>query len=526
MQHSLFRVPVLLALAALVTPAWAQILTAKVTGGEVRGIAAEGLTEFKGIPFAAPPTGANRWRAPQPVVPWTGVKQADHFAPGCMQDASMMKFIGSDAGVSEDCLYLNVWTPAKAPRAKLPVMVWIYGGGFAAGATSSPTYAGAELAKLGVVQVNVSYRLGAFGFLAHPELSKESGTGSGNYGLLDQIAGLKWVRDNIAAFGGDPSNVTIFGESAGGISVSMLAASPAAKGLFERAISESGGSFAPPLRSPNGSAAGENVPTLAVAEARGRAFLQKLGAKTIAEARAMPAAAILEAQGQGLGTGFWPVADGRVLPGDQYVLYRQGRFNDTPVLIGTNSDEGASFVRGKSTPAAFEASVRAQYGARAEAILAAYPHATEREASRSAQDLMRDSLFGWSTWSWARLQAAQGRHKAFVYYFDERTPQTPEGAPHASELPYVFKTLDARGGKPRPEDRAVSDLMSRYWTNFAKTGDPNGPGLPKWPAFDAAHPQAMVFGEHGGAQPYPNLEKLRAMDAYFSWRRERGAQKD
>ncbi len=524
MKHSLSRALILLAVAAVAAPVSAQILTAKVAGGQVRGVAAEGITVFKGIPFAAPPTGKNRWRAPQPVQSWTGVKQADHFAPGCMQDAAMMRFIGSDAGVSEDCLYLNVWTPAKAAGAKLPVMVWIYGGGFAAGATSSPTYAGAELARLGVVQVNVSYRLGAFGFLAHPELSKESGKGSGNYGLLDQIAGLKWVRDNIAAFGGDPSNVTIFGESAGGISVSMLAASPAAKGLFERAISESGGSFAPPRSGANANAPGENVPTLAVAEARGRQFLEKLGAKDIAAARALPAEEILKAQGQGLGTGFWPVADGRVLPGDQYVLYSQGRFNDTPVLIGTNSDEGASFVRGKSAPADFEANVRAQYGVRADAILAAYPHATEQEASRSAQDLMRDSLFGWSTWAWAKLQTQHGRHKAFVYYFDERTPQTPEGAPHASELPYVFKTLDARGGKPRAEDRTVSDLMSRYWTNFAKTGDPNGPGLPRWPAYDPADQQAMVFGEHSGPQPYPNLGKLEAMDAYFAWRRENAAQ--
>lgn len=525
MKHSFTRGLILLVLGALALPVSAQILNAKVTGGAVQGVANDGIGVFKGIPFAAPPTGQDRWRAPQPVKPWSGVREADRFAPACMQSPQMLKFIGSDAGASEDCLYLDVWTPAKAPGEKLPVMVWIYGGGFAAGATSSPTYAGDKLARLGVVQVNVSYRVGAFGFLAHPALSKEGGGGSGNYGLLDQIAGLKWVRDNIAAFGGDPSNVTIFGESAGGISVSMLTASPEAKGLFERAISESGGSFGPPVRKLGSKAAGENVPTLAVAEARGERFLKKLGAESLAEARAMPAETILKAEGPGLGTGFWPVADGHVLLGDQYRLYRRGRFNDTPVLIGTNSDEGASFVRGKTTPAELEAQVRAQYGKRADTILAAYPHANEKEATRSAQDLMRDSLFGWSTWTWARLQTKHGRHKAFVYYFDHRTPQTPEGAPHASELPYVFKTLDVRGGQPRPEDTAVSDLMSRYWTNFAKTGDPNGPGLPQWPAFEAADQQAMVFGQDGGsARPYPNAKMLAAMDAYFAWRRKNAGQ--
>ena len=522
MNRHVTRALIVLTLGALAAPVWAGIPTAHVTGGTVEGVVADGVSVFKGIPFAAPPTGRNRWRAPQPVEPWSGVKTADRYAAGCMQDPQMMQFIGSDAGVSEDCLYLDIWTPAKTASEKLPVMVWIYGGGFAAGATSSPTYAGKELAKLGVVQVNVAYRVGVFGFLAHPELSAESGQGSGNYGLLDQIAGLEWVKRNIAAFGGDPANVTIFGESAGGISVSMLAASPAAKGLFERAISESGGSFAPPRTGAPG-AAGENVPTLAVAEAAGKAFLDKLGVATIAEARALPAEDVQKAQGAGLGTGFWPVADGHVLLGDLYVLYSRGRFNDTPVLIGTNSDEGALFVRSGTTATAFEQMVRAGYGERADTILAAYPHATDAEASKAAQDLMRDSLFAWPTWAWARLQSEHGHNKAFVYYFDHRTPQSPNGATHAAELGYVFRTLDARGGQPRPEDTATSELMSRYWTNFAKTGDPNGPGLPQWPAFDDKDQRVMVFDGTSGAQPIPNLKKLEAMDAYFAWRRENAA---
>lgn len=502
-------------------PVSAQIVSAKVTGGTVQGVAADGIGVFKGIPFAAPPLGENRWRAPQPVKAWPGVKQANHYASGCMQDPSMMTFIGSEEGVSEDCLYLDIWTPAKTARDRLPVMVWIYGGGFSAGATSSPTYAGDRLAKLGVVQVNVAYRVGIFGFLAHPELSRESGNISGNYGLLDQIAGLKWVQENIAAFGGDPSNVTIFGESAGGISVSMLAASPAAKGLFHRVISESGGSFAPPR---TGSGPGQGVTTLAAAETSGKQFLEKLGANTIAEARALAAVEIQKAQGPGLGGGFWPVADGRVIPGDQYLLYEQGSFNDTPVLIGTNSDEGALFFRGNSTSDTFESMVRAGYGDCADVILAAYPHTTDQEATESARDLMRDSIFAWSTWAWARLQSNHGRNRAYVYYFDHRTPESPDGANHAAELGYVFRTLDARGGKPRPEDIALSELMSRYWTNFAKTGDPNGPNLPAWPAFNEAEQQVMVFDTETGAREIPNLKMLQAMGAYYARLRDKAAE--
>lgn len=501
----------------LFIPASAQVLTAHVTGGTVQGIAADGIGVFKGIPFAAPPVGENRWRGPQPVKAWSGVKVTDHFASGCMQDPAMMTFIGSKEGVSEDCLYLDIYTPAKSAGDKLPVMVWIYGGGFGAGATSSPTYEGGGLAKLGVVQVNISYRVGVFGFLAHPDLSRESGTGSGNYGLLDQIAGLKWVQENITAFGGDPSNVTIFGESAGGISVSMLAASPAAMGLFQRAISESGGSFAPPSSSGGG---GRGVPTLAAAEATGKQFLDKLGASTITEARALSAEEVRTAQGPGMGAGFWPVADGHVIMGDQYLLYEQGRFNDTPILIGTNSDEGALFVRGDTAVAALESMVRAGYGDRADTILAAYPHATDQEATQAARDLARDSIFAWSTWVWARMQSTHGRNKAFVYYFDHRTPESPNGATHAAELGYVFRTLDVRGGNPRPEDTAVSELMSRYWTNFAKTGDPNGPGLPAWPVFDNSKQQVMVFDDGANAARIPNLKKLQAMDAYFAWLRE------
>ena len=339
----------------------------------MRGVEENGLAVYKGIPFAAPPVGDLRWRSPQPAAAWSGVLKADAFAPVCPQPDGANAALGMPVlPSSEDCLYLNVWTPVSLfSSRRAPVMVWIYGGGFASGGTGLPSYSGEHLARKGVVVVSIAYRLGAFGFLAHPDLSAESGHGSGDFGLLDQIAALKWVKANIAAFGGDPDNVTIFGESAGGISVSMLAASPLAKDLFQRAISESGGSFAPSRTANQG---GTNTPSLAVAERQGATFIQGLGAASIADARKIPADTILKAGGR-----FWPVMDGYVIPGDQYELYKAGQYNDTPILIGTNSDEGALFPQAPNA-AAYVANVRAAYGDYADKILAAYPGDTDAEA--------------------------------------------------------------------------------------------------------------------------------------------------
>jgi len=508
------------------TVAHAQIREVDVTGGKVAGVSAGGTTVFKGIPFAAAPVGERRWKAPQPVAPWTGVRDGSKFGAACVQDPMFPRLFAGPTELSEDCLYLNVWTPAKSAGDKLPVMVWIYGGGFVGGQTSAPIYDGAKLAAKGVILVSVAYRLGAFGFLAHPELSRESGKGSGNFGLQDQIAGLQWVKANIAKFGGDPGRVTIFGESAGGISVSMLTASPAANGLFQRAISESGGSFGGPRR---GNEGGLNVPPLKVAEANGQKFLEKLGVNNIAAGRAVGVDKIMAAQGAGLSAAaaFWPVFDGDVLPGDQYELYQAKQFNDTPVLIGTNSDEGGLFIPGKVPPAAFEQTVRSGFGKSAESVLAAYPHATEAESSAAARNLMRESTFAWHTWAWAMLQSEKGKGKAFVYYYDHRTPQQPNGAGHGSEIAYVFRTLGAPGtnlGGPdvptRPEDIKMSELMSSYWTNFAKTGNPNGPGLPLWPEFSAKDQRVMFFDDtQPGARPVPNAEQLEALDGYYAWRR-------
>jgi para-nitrobenzyl esterase len=434
-----------------------------------------------------------------------------------MQDARMAASMGSEVRSSEDCLYLNVWTPAKSPAERLPVMVWIYGGAFIGGMTSVPMYDGTQLARKGVVLVSVAYRLGPFGFLAHPQLTREGHGSSGNYGLEDPIAALRWVRANIQKFGGDPSRVTIFGESAGAIAVSMLASSPQARGLFQRAISESGGNFAPPKYASEG---GQNVPPLKLAEKVGEKFLADLGVADIKTARALPAEQVLKATGAGTGR-FWPVFDGKVLPGDQYEGYSRGRFNDTPVLIGTNSDEGAMFARPGVTAASFEKQVRDGYGPNADAILAANPHRSDAEAALASKQLFRDSAFAWNTWTWARLQSSKGRNKAYVYYFDHRTPASPDGASHTTEIPFVFGNFAS--GAATGADARLSDLVSSYWVNFAKKGDPNGPGLPAWPAFVADNQVAMTFDEASGARALPNRAQLDALDAYYAWRRTEAA---
>lgn len=503
--------------------ALSQIQNVKSRDGQLQGVVADGVASFKGIPFAAPPVGDLRWKSPEPAKAWTGVRKADTYAPGCVQDPGMLKMMGTSASVSEDCLYLNVWTAAKNDKEKRPVMVWIHGGAFVGGMTGTPMFDGTKFAKKGVVLVSIAYRLGVFGFMAHPELSRESGKGSGTYGIQDMIAGLRWVKNNIAQFGGDPSRVTIFGESAGGIAVGMLSAAPQAKGLFQRAISESGGSFAPP-RTADG--AGMNVAALKLAEPAGVNFLKKLGAADIKSARALPAEQIQKAAGGGMGggAGFWPVADGNVLPGDPYKLYEKGRFNDTPILVGTNSNEGGLFMRGPTTVASFEKQIRSGYGDRADVMLSAYPHSTDAEAARSSADVFREFAFAWPTWAWARMQSQKGKGKAFVYYFDHRTPKEPDGANHGSEITYVFQNFvsgpGGPSGPPSQEDLTLSDLIQSYWINFAATGDPNGPGLPQWPAFTEKAQKVMRFDTGASVKPIPNLEKLKAYDSYYSWRRE------
>lgn len=496
-------------------PAFSQLQTVQVTGGEIQGVVKNGVASFKGIPFAAPPIGALRWKPPQPVKPWSGVRKADDFGPAPMQNRAASLLMGGWSPVSEDCLYLNVWTAATNADEKLPVMVWIYGGGFMIGMTSVPVYDGTKLAEKGVVLVSVAYRVGPFGFLAHPELSRESGKGSGCYGLQDQVAGLRWVKDNIARFGGDPSRVTIFGESAGGASVSLLTVVPAAKGLFHRAIAESGSVMAPARLVP-----------LPSAEQAGQKFLAQLGATNLASARALSAQEIQKAiKGISLGQ-FGPVPDGDFLPGQPYELFDAGQFNDTPILIGINSDEGAWFVKlafPSATSEGFEKQVRDVFGPAAENLLRAYPHSTPAETHKSCKEVLRDWAMGWPTCAWAELQSRKAHHPAYVYYFDHRNSTSPDGAIHGAEIAYVFRNLTAWLGAPTPplpEDVALSELMSSCWVNFARTGDPNGPGLPAWPAFDEKEMKAMVFDNTPSARPFPNLEKLKLFDGYYAPHRE------
>jgi len=504
---------VLLAIAIAVVPciSLASTTIAKVEQGSLQGTREAGLTVYRGVPFAAPPVGDLRWRPPQPAAKWSGVRPADTFAPQCVQSIPSIT-------TSEDCLYLNVWTPAKSSSARVPVLVWIYGGGFAVGGTSVPTYSGEFLAQKGVVLVSIAYRVGALGFLAHPELSAESPQHvSGNYGLLDMIAALQWIKKNIAAFGGDPTKVTIFGESAGGIAVSQLCASPLAKGLFEGAISESGGSFGPPRA---GGMPGENMRPLAIAELDGLAFAINAGAASVAELRKLPAEKVLAAT-RGMA---WPNIDGWVIPSDQYTLYEGKKFNDIPVLIGYNSDEGASFSH-ESAPKAYIEGVHRRYDSFADSMLKAYPTG-DKSVPKTARDLARDSAFGWHTWIWAQLQSSLGKAKVFYYYFDQHpdypadSPQAGHGSPHGMEVEYVFgHVTGGSSGKPSATDFAISEAMATYWTNFAKYGDPNGKGMPAWPAFSDQHPELMYFAGTPHTGPVPNPEGLKALDAYFAWRR-------
>jgi para-nitrobenzyl esterase len=494
--------------------------TVEVTGGKIEGFEQDEVLVYKGVPFAAPPVGDLRWKEPGPVESWTGVKKADAFAPACMQASNSM---GNTAPVSEDCLYLNVWTPAKKQNEQLPVIFWIYGGGFSGGSTSTPMYDGTGFAKKGVVFVSVAYRVGPFGFLAHPELSRESGKGSGSYGMQDMIAGLEWVKKNIARFGGDSANVTIFGHSAGGAAVSILAASPLTKGLFHRAICMSGGNFGP-LQTSNQAGMGMGVPALEVAEANGTAFLEELGSADIKAARTLSAEEIQKALAGGMGgMRFRPGADGYVISNDLYSLHKEGNFNYTPILLGHTSNEMGSFGgRGNATPEDFEKQIKSQYGPFADAILSAYPHSTDDEATKASSGVRNDSGFAYNTWTWSRLQSQTGNGNAYQYYFDYH-PRSPDGGSgHGSDVPHAFQTLGGRMGEPSAEDLKLSDMISSYWVNFAKTGDPNGLGLPEWPAFAEDNQKVMVFDESPSARPVPNIDKLKAFDAYITWVREGG----
>jgi para-nitrobenzyl esterase len=464
---------------------------AKTADGELEGIASDDgkVRIFRGIPYAAPPVGALRWKAPQPAASWTGVRKAVEYGARCMQNRVFDDMVFRDNGPSEDCLYLNIWAPTTARREKLPVMAWIYGGGFVAGSTSEPRQDGEHLSKKGVMVVSFNYRLDVFGFFSHPELVKESGrNAAGNYGLLDQVAALQWIKKNIAAFGGDPENVTIFGESAGSFSVSALIASPLAKGLFHRAIGESGAFFGTTLQ----------LKPLAETEKADLEFTKtSLGTTSIDTLRAKPADEILKASAKERMLRFTPNIDGYFLPQDVGAIYAGGRQSPVSLLAGWNADEGEyQSIFGKDPPTAqnFQAYVRRLFGTNAEAFLKLYPALTDAEARRSAQDLAGDQFIAYPTWKWLEMQHKTGKSLVYRYRFDQTLPWAADyspkpgeepTAPHAAEIEYVFGMLSSRRLPWRPEDRKVSDLMGSYWTNFARTGDPNSPGLPRWPVYSS-----------------------------------------
>lgn len=511
-----------LALAAFQAVGACASLRVKIDSGTVQGKLGKGphIRAFLGIPFAAPPIGKLRWRAPQAVHPWKGVRKTVAFGPRCMQRRIYSDMVFRDNGPSENCLYLNVWTPATSASENLPVMVWIYGGGFQAGSTSEPRQDGENLAKKGVVVVSANYRLGIFGFFSYPDLTKESPHhASGDYGLMDQIAALRWVRKNIAAFGGNPHNVTIFGQSAGSFSVSALMASPLARGLFQKAIGESGSFLG------SGSRLGAAKP-LAVTEEAGEKFARSIGVTSLKQLRAIPTDKLLQDAAK---TNFWPNIDGYVLPQSVVQIYAEGKQSHVPLLAGWNKDEASFALYSGKKPTAqnLVKLIKSRFGPQADEALKLYPHATEKEAIRSTEDLASEFFTVFDTWKWIEMQYKSGV-PVYRYYFTRTPPEPPGamagkvpliklGARHSAEIPYVFGDLEWKKAPWEPVDFKISDQMSSYWTNFAKTGNPNGPGLPHWPRYKRQdNYQVMVIGTHTHARPAKHRKRFEFLDSFVS----------
>jgi para-nitrobenzyl esterase len=464
-----------------------------VSGGPAKKA---GVRAFKGVAYAQPPVGSLRWRAPEPVKEWVGLKLATDFSPNCTQPSKP-----GDPVSSEDCLYLNIWTGAQKSTERRPVLVWIHGGGFSAGSGRDARIDGENLAARGIVMLTLNYRVGPLGFLAHSELTKESAYhASGNYGLLDQVAALKWVQRNIAAFGGDPQNVTIGGNSAGALCVNLLVASPLAKGLFKRVIAESGavaGDFS--VSYPQ---------SLEAAEAAGLKYMTAVGANSLAQLRAMPATDLLKLPGGR------PDIDGYVVPKDPHEVFAKGQQNDVPVLTGWNRDDVAG--QGPANARTFTESVRQRYGAYADEILRAFPATTDEQAKRSASNLSRDVLFAWQGYTWVRLHERVAQSPAYLYFFTRVPADTPEqmarGAYHGVESPYALDNLNRFTRPYEPTDRKLSELMSSYWINFITTGNPNGTGLPEWKPFSAKADHLMEFGDSIEERPVPFKSEMNALD--------------
>jgi para-nitrobenzyl esterase len=490
------------------------------------------IRSFKGIPFAQPPVGDLRWREPQPVKNWTGPRSARQFGPRCMQvttPGADYWFRGS--GMNEDCLYLNVWTPAKSGKDRLPVLVYVFGGGFQNGDGSEPRYDGESMARKGIVAVTVNYRLNIFGFFSHPELTAESPHhASGNYGLLDQVAALEWVRRNIAAFGGDPARVTVAGESAGSISVSALMASPLSRNLIAGAIGESGAmiSTLPPR-------------PLAETEQNGVRFGAAAGATSLAALRAMTAEQIQAAVAKSPGTRFNTALDGYFLPKSLPDIFEAGEQSKVPLLAGSNSEEqSARSVLGTAepTPENFANAIRRLYGDRAGEVLKAYAPSTSEEVLDAATELASARFIAYGTWKWTELQMKTGGKPVYRYFYTHPRPRlieaanpapapaataaagrggpppAPRGAAHSAEIQYAMGNLPL---DPRyaweAVDHKVSEVMQAYFVNFIKTGNPNGPGLPNWPAYATnTNFERMRLDVDSRAEPEPHRDRYLALD--------------
>ena len=498
-------------LALLLGPGVAFAARVQIESGALQGVDANGLSVYKGVPYAAPALGELRWKEPQPVKSWKGVRKASAFAPACMQTGVSMPGEMPPA-VSEDCLYLDIWTPASKANQHLPVIVWIHGGGYTNGSAATPLYWGDRVAHKGVIVVTIAYRLGPLGFLAHPELTRESPHhSSGNYGLSDQIAALKWVQRNIAVFGGDPKRVTVAGQSAGSISVSILMASPLAKGLFQRAIGESGGLFEPLQLAPKY--------LLANAEKDGEKFAASLGATSIKELRQLPASR-LTSNDSGI---THPVIEPYLLPQSPYEAFTSGRQNDVPLLLGSNAEEARALVNVLGvTAGTFESDITQSFGPLPPALMAAYPHTTDEEARTARLDFERDLRFGWDMWAWARLQATTGHKPVYYYSFQQRPPFPKDsvyagwGASHFAELWYVFDHLDQYHWQWTPADRNIAAEISNYWVNFARSGDPNGAGVPRWPAFENGQSKVQVLRDPITTDGVLAIESLTVFDSVYS----------
>jgi para-nitrobenzyl esterase len=487
----------------------------KVTSGTLEGTvgADPSVRVFRGVPFAAPPVGPLRWKAPQPVAAWTGTRKADTWGTRCMQGTMFgQPLVSREAGMGEDCLYLNVWTSARAAGEKRPVLVVFHGGGYAAGSASEPRTDGEWFARQGIVVVAPNYRLGVFGFMAHPELSAESGgKGSGNYGMLDQARALEWVRDHVAAFGGDPASVTINGESAGSLSVSALMVSPLTKNLVHRAIGQSGAFFPSPTR-------GMFEKALAEKEKDGSAFARSVGAASLADLRAKPAADLLAAaMAQNGGWGYSPGVDGHFLPERASALYAKGRQATIPLLAGwTSSEIGMAVAMNpqKPTVASFTEEAKKTFGEKAPEAARAYGATADDQAPQAAAALASDLFIAYSTWKWIEVQAASA--PVFRYRFDRALPapngMNRFGAMHASDIEYAFHTLDTKTDPWTPDDRSAEATFSAALANFVKTGTPVGPGVPEWPDYGKTH-RVMTIDAKSAHAPEQDRARYELIDA-------------